>query len=254
MLKFLKKGFSTVRPIQNIFTDSKLEFYKQNGFTVLPNVFSKDYIEELKCEISEIINKADEKELNTRFYTGEKTNSEDYFMESGDKVRFFLENNAFDKEGKLINPLRDSINKIGHCLHDLNDKFIRFSYSKEVQYIARKLGYIKPIVPQSMYIFKNARVGGEVPPHTDNAFIRTRPSSCFVKYIFNIRVFGSHLMMLLRRTVVCGEYLVAIEYRQKGSLRLMLMRTVKEGLIMILIFNLNMILMGQFLWKLRREL
>lgn len=41
------------------------------------------------------------------------------------------------------------------------------------------LGYVSPIVVQSMYIFKNGRIGGEVTPHTDNTFIRTNPLSCF---------------------------------------------------------------------------
>lgn len=40
------------------------------------------------------------------------------------------------------------------------------------------LGYKSPILAQSMYIFKNAKVGGEVGPHTDNTYIRTTPSSC----------------------------------------------------------------------------
>jgi phytanoyl-CoA hydroxylase len=30
-----------------------------------------------------------------------------------------------------------------------------------------------------MYIFKNARIGGEVDAHTDNTFIRSKPLSCF---------------------------------------------------------------------------
>lgn len=30
-----------------------------------------------------------------------------------------------------------------------------------------------------MYIFKNARIGGEVDPHTDNIYIRSKPLSCF---------------------------------------------------------------------------
>ncbi len=40
------------------------------------------------------------------------------------------------------------------------------------------MGYISPILVQSMYIFKNQRIGGEVGPHTDNTYIRTTPLSC----------------------------------------------------------------------------
>lgn len=63
-------------------------------------------------------------------------------------------------------------------MHDFNNKFERFSYCNLFKHILKKLGYINPMVVQSMYIFKNGRVGGEVPPHTDNTFLRTKPSSC----------------------------------------------------------------------------
>jgi phytanoyl-CoA hydroxylase len=63
-------------------------------------------------------------------------------------------------------------------MHDLNPKFKEFSYSNEVKYITKTLGYSSPIIVQSMYIFKNGRIGGEVPAHTDNIYIRTTPASC----------------------------------------------------------------------------
>jgi phytanoyl-CoA hydroxylase len=90
-----------------------------------------------------------------------------------------MEKGAFDKNGNLIHPLRDSINKLGHGMHDVNAKFHKFSYSPEIKYISKALGYVNPIIVQSMYICKSARVGGEVPPHTDNTYIRTNPLSCF---------------------------------------------------------------------------
>jgi hypothetical protein len=252
LFHILKKTYTT--GVRNFFTDSQVQFYKDNGYVILPKVFSKDYIEELKAEVADLVSKADEKELGTRFYTGvQKTNSEDYFMESGDKIRFFLEHGAYDKDGHLVHPLKDSINKIGHCLHDLNKKFINFSYSKEMQHIAKRLGYIKPIIPQSMYIFKNAKVGGEVPPHTDNAFIRTKHSSCFVRTL-NIRVFGLLLMTLLVTMVVCGVCQVAIRYLLKDFLKLILMRMASEGLILTPLSQLNMILLDLYHLMLRKEL
>ena len=39
----------------------------------------------------------------------------------------------------------------------------------------RELGYEDPVVPQSMYIFKQARVGGEVTSHQDSTFLYTTP-------------------------------------------------------------------------------
>jgi len=42
------------------------------------------------------------------------------------------------------------------------------------------LGFLSPIIVQSMYIFKNNKIGGEVGPHTDNTYIITNPLSCRV--------------------------------------------------------------------------
>lgn len=40
------------------------------------------------------------------------------------------------------------------------------------------LGFTQPTIVQSMYIFKNPKIGGEVKPHTDNTYLRTNPLSC----------------------------------------------------------------------------
>ena len=39
---------------------------------------------------------------------------DDYFLTSGDKIRFFLEEDAVDSEGKLIVEKNRAVNKIGH--------------------------------------------------------------------------------------------------------------------------------------------
>ena len=67
-------------------------------------------------------------------------------------------------------------------MHDLNLKFEQFSYSKEVSFICHMLGFHSPIIVQSMYIFKNNYIGGEVDAHTDNTYIRTKPLTCKVSH------------------------------------------------------------------------
>ncbi len=46
--------------------------------------------------------------------------TDDYFLESGDKIRFFFEEDAFRPDGTLKQSKERSINKIGHALHELD--------------------------------------------------------------------------------------------------------------------------------------
>jgi len=43
--------------------------------------------------------------------------------------------------------------------------------------LLRDLGYARPLPVQSMYIFKQPRIGGEVVPHQDSTFLYTDPPS-----------------------------------------------------------------------------
>jgi hypothetical protein len=53
--------------------------------------------------------------LQTRFTTSDDDHvGDDYFLTSGDKIRFFLEKDVLDRDGKLIRPKEKAVNKIGH--------------------------------------------------------------------------------------------------------------------------------------------
>ena len=53
----------------------------------------------------------------TKFTTNDDNHvGDDYFLNSGDKIRYFLEVDAVDKEGKLTRDKSKAVNKIGHGL------------------------------------------------------------------------------------------------------------------------------------------
>ena len=132
----------------------------------------------LRTRAEELVTDFDPQGAVSIFSTHEQTRtSDDYFLTSGDKIRFFFEENAFDAEGDLRQSKERSINKIGHALHDLDPAFDRFSRTPELAQLVSDLGVIDPLLIQSMYIFKQPNIGGEVTCHQDSTFIYTEPTS-----------------------------------------------------------------------------
>ena len=68
-----------------------------------------------------------------------------------------------------------SINKIGHAMHDLDDEFAAFSYTTDLAAVAADIGLVDALALQSMYIFKQPHIGGEVGCHQDATFLYTEP-------------------------------------------------------------------------------
>ena len=101
--------------------------------------------------------------------------TDEYFLTSGDKVRFFFEENAFHADGTLKYEKEKSINKIGHALHDLEPVFNRFSRTQKLEELATDIGLNNCYLLQSMYIFKQPNIGGEVTCHQDSTFLYTEP-------------------------------------------------------------------------------
>lgn len=161
-------------------TDDQLKFFKEKGYLVLEGFASKEECEGLRAEMGSLLSAVDlSTESSSIFSTRNQTKlSDDYFLQSGRKISFFFEEKAFDGAGNLKQAKDLSINKVGHALHDLNPTFRQFSRSPRMAEILRSLNFKQPVLIQSMYIFKQPGIGGEVVPHQDSSFLFTDPPSC----------------------------------------------------------------------------
>jgi len=159
-----------------LLTAQQTKRYEQDGFLVLENFVDVDDCERLRTRATELVREFDPRGVISIFSTHEQTRtSDEYFLESGDKIRFFFEENALLNDGRLRQGKEQSINKIGHALHDLDATFSQFSRTPQIEGLVRELGINQPLLVQSMYIFKQPHIGGEVNCHQDATFLYTEP-------------------------------------------------------------------------------
>jgi phytanoyl-CoA hydroxylase len=155
-----------------------LNFWNDNGYLVIEDFKTHQECDELIQRSKELIEEQDFNNQQSVFDTVSQSHNDDnYFLESGDKIRFFFEEKANLDEENLKTNKQYIVNKIGHALHDLDDKFIAFSKNDQLDQIAKAVGFQNPLLLQSMYIFKQPKIGGEVVCHQDSTFLITEPES-----------------------------------------------------------------------------
>ncbi len=152
--------------------------YLEEGFLVLPDFKPAAELLALRERAQALVEAWQPGEEAAVFSTRHRARVADAaLIASADAVHCFFEEEAFDAEGRLVVPKARAINKIGHALHDRDAVFDRFSHGAGLAALAADLGLAEPKLWQSMLIFKQPQIGGEVRWHQDASFFVTEPMS-----------------------------------------------------------------------------
>eukprot|EP00798_Chlamydomonas_sp_ICE-L_P018390 gene18390-24861_t len=120
-------------------SDEQVKQFHKDGFLVLEKFASQEEVASLRSRAGELVDSFDPTSVKSIFSTtNQRELTDNYFYESAGNISFFF----------------------------------------EVAGILKSLGYKRPLPVQSMYIFKQPKIGGEVVPHQDSTFIYTQPLSC----------------------------------------------------------------------------
>ena len=158
----------------------QVEAFRRDGFLVVPDFVSADDCVALRERAMQLAEEHVPSPEQATVFTADgkpQHTSDNYFLTSGEKIRCFFEKDAFDESGRLRSQPHLSLNKLGHAMHDLDPVFDSFSRTPQLAAVASDIGMRDPLLLQSMYIFKQAHIGGEVTCHTDHTYLWTEPRS-----------------------------------------------------------------------------
>ncbi|MDE1464363.1 phytanoyl-CoA dioxygenase family protein [Spartinivicinus poritis] len=164
------------------------QFYDENGFLIINDFIPKPICQQLMGQAEAIVDNHCQQENQQHKNNGEEQpvifstrqrqhDKSRYFIESANDIRCFYEELAMDDDGCLPRKKQHAINKIGHALHRFDPVFKQFVENHQLNQLINQLPLSVPKIIQSMIIFKQPYIGGEVNCHQDAAFLYTEPTS-----------------------------------------------------------------------------
>jgi phytanoyl-CoA hydroxylase len=160
----------------HVLSDEQIARYHADGFLAIEGFAGPESCAALRSRAVQIVDEFQPTDRRTVFTTNEQERiSDGEFLDSANNMWCFFEEEAFDEHGELRQDKTLSINKIGHAMHDLDDEFASFSYTSDLAGVANDIGLVDALALQSMYIFKQPHIGGEVGCHQDATFLYTAP-------------------------------------------------------------------------------
>lgn len=166
----------TFDPLPEDGLDVLAESYREQGFAVVEGALTRDACSGLLEAARRLVAAHDFDADREVFRTDDRDAGRDEaFFTSAREVRGFLEADALDEVGELVVPREQAVNKIGHALHDLVPEVRALARSELVAQAFSLAGLTDALLVQSMLIFKQPGIGGEVRWHQDASYLRSTP-------------------------------------------------------------------------------
>ncbi|MDC0717545.1 phytanoyl-CoA dioxygenase family protein [Nannocystis bainbridge] len=155
----------------------QIDEFEARGYLVLPRLIESADLASIREAALAIVDRFDPAAERTVFTTKDRdAGRDDAFFASAEGVHCFLEADALDASGQLRYPPRLAVNKIGHALHDRVPAFAAFCRLPQFAALLRDVGHVAPVLWQTMLIFKQPRIGGEVRWHQDATYLISEPA------------------------------------------------------------------------------
>lgn len=151
------------------------EDFRRDGYVVVPEALSPETCARLLDRAQTLAERcAAEAPLSIFTTDVDHQRVDDWFLDSGDAIRAFFEEDAL-RDGRLDRAPDRAVNKVGHALHTRDEVFGPFFQDPRWAELLVTLGQARPRPVQSMLIYKPPEVGGEVRWHQDDTYLAAEP-------------------------------------------------------------------------------